>query len=277
MAVKSPNKAAGDAVLGYMPDDTPPVGAMLSLGFQQVLTMFPATVLVAILTKFDSDTRGGAALSVKSVTGKPIKFIGVGEKLDALEEFHPERIAGRILGMGDVVSLVEKAQETFDAAQVAKTQEKMAKGALGLDDFLGQLESMRKMGPMKSILKMIPGVGSALGDMDMPEEDLDRIRGMVHSMTPKERRNPEMIEASRRRRIAKGAGVDPQDVSGLVKQFVQMRGVMKQMAGLGIGGRLKMTQQLAKLGMMDGGIPKMKKGTTKYQPRKLERKKRRRR
>ncbi|HPM24512.1 MAG TPA: signal recognition particle protein [Phycisphaerae bacterium] len=231
----------------------------------------------AILTKFDSDTRGGAALSVKSVTGKPIKFIGVGEKLDALEEFHPERIAGRILGMGDVVSLVEKAQETFDAAQVAKTQEKMAKGALGLDDFLGQLESMRKMGPMKSILKMIPGVGSALGDMDMPEEDLDRIRGMVHSMTPKERRNPEMIEASRRRRIAKGAGVDPQDVSGLVKQFVQMRGVMKQMAGLGIGGRLKMTQQLAKLGMMDGGIPKMKKGTTKYQPRKLERKKRRRR
>jgi signal recognition particle subunit SRP54 len=231
----------------------------------------------AILTKFDSDTRGGAALSVKSVTGKPIKFIGVGEKLDALEEFHAERIAGRILGMGDVVSLVEKAQQSFDAEQVAKTQEKMAKGVLGLDDFLNQLESMRKMGPMKSILKMIPGVGAAMGDADMPEEDLDRLRGMVHSMTPRERRNPDLIEASRRRRIAKGAGVEPQDVSGLVKQFMQMRGIMKQMAGLGMGGRLKMTQQLAQMGMMDGAIPKMKRGTTKYQPRREERKKRRRR
>jgi signal recognition particle subunit SRP54 len=231
----------------------------------------------AILTKFDSDTRGGAALSVKSVTGKPIKFIGVGEKLDALEEFHAERIAGRILGMGDVVSLVEKAQQSFDAEQVAKTQEKMAKGVLGLDDFLSQLESMRKMGPMKSILKMIPGVGAAMGDADMPEEDLDRLRGMVHSMTPRERRNPDLIEASRRRRIAKGAGVEPQDVSGLVKQFMQMRGIMKQMAGLGMGGRLKMTQQLAQMGMMDGAIPKMKRGTTKYQPRREERKKRRRR
>jgi signal recognition particle subunit SRP54 len=231
----------------------------------------------AILTKFDSDTRGGAALSVKAVTGKPIKFIGVGEKLDALEEFHAERIAGRILGMGDVVSLVEKAQQSFDAEQVAKTQEKMAKGMLGLDDFLGQLEGMRKMGPMKSILKMIPGVGAAMGDADMPEEDLNRVRGIVHSMTARERRNPDIIEASRRRRIAKGAGVDPQDVSGLVKQFLQMRGIMKQMAGLGMGGRLKMTQQLAQMGMMDGGIPKMKRGTTKYQPRREERKKRKRR
>lgn len=231
----------------------------------------------AILTKFDSDTRGGAALSTKSVTGKPIKFIGIGEKLDALEEFHPERIASRILGMGDVVSLVEKAQEAFDAEQVAKTQAKMAKGALGLDDFLSQLESMRKMGPMKSILKMIPGVGSAMGEMDMPDEDLNRIRGIVHSMTPRERREPEIIEASRRRRIARGAGVEPQDVSGLVKQFVQMRGIMKQMAGLGIGGRLKMTQQLAQMGLMDGNVPRLKKGTTKYQPRREERRKRRRR
>ncbi len=231
----------------------------------------------AILTKFDSDTRGGAALSTKSVTGKPIKFIGIGEKLDALEEFHPERIASRILGMGDVVSLVEKAQEAFDAEQVAKTQAKMAKGALGLDDFLSQLESMRKMGPMKSILKMIPGVGSAMGEMDMPDEDLNRIRGIVHSMTPRERREPEIIEASRRRRIARGAGVEPQDVSGLVKQFVQMRGIMKQMAGLGIGGRLKMTQQLTQMGLMDGNVPRLKKGTTKYQPRREERRKRRRR
>ena len=230
-----------------------------------------------ILTKFDSDTRGGAALSVKSVTGKPIKFIGVGEKLDAIEEFHPERIASRILGMGDVVSLVEKAQQSFDAEQAAKTQEKMAKGTMGLDDFVVQLDGMRKMGPMKSILKMLPGVGAALGDIEMPDEDLDRIRGIVHSMTPKERKDPDLIEASRRRRIARGAGVEQQEVSGLVKQFVQMRGLMKQMAGMGIMGRMRMTQQLAQSGMLDGNIPKMKKGTTKYQPRKLERKKRRRR
>ncbi len=230
-----------------------------------------------ILTKFDSDTRGGAALSVKSVTGKPIKFIGVGEKLDALDEFHAERIAGRILGMGDVVSLVEKAQETFDAEQVAKTQEKMAKGAMGLDDFLVQLDSLRKMGPMKSILKMIPGVGAALGEMDMPEEDLNRFKGIIHSMTPKERQNPDLIEASRRRRIAKGAGVEPQDVSGLVKSFVQMRGMMKQMAGLGLGGRLKMTQQLARMGMADGFIPKAPKGSTRYNPQRDDKKKRRRR
>jgi signal recognition particle subunit SRP54 len=231
----------------------------------------------AILTKFDSDTRGGAALSVKSVTGKPIKFIGVGEKLDALEEFHAERIASRILGMGDVVSLVEKAQQSFDAEATAKTQEKMAKGTMGLDDFLTQLDGMRKMGPMKSILKMIPGVGAAMGNVDLPEEDLDRIKGIVHSMTPQERKNPDVIDASRRRRIAKGAGVEGPEVSGLVKQFTQMRGLMKQMAGMGMGGRLRMTQQLANMGMLDGGIPKMKKGTTKYQPRKTERKKRRRR
>ena len=231
----------------------------------------------AILTKFDSDTRGGAALSVKAVTGKPIKFIGVGEKLDAIEEFHPERIASRILGMGDVVSLVEKAQQTLDAEQIAKTQEKMAKGAMGLDDFLVQLEQLRKMGPMKSILKMIPGLGASLGDMEMPEEDLNRYKGIIHSMTPRERKDPEIIEASRRRRIAKGAGVDPQDVSGLVKQFTQMRGVMKQMAGLGIGGRLKMMQQLGRMGMLEGNIPKAPKGSTKYQPRRVERKKRRRR
>ncbi len=231
----------------------------------------------AILTKFDSDTRGGAALSVKTVTGKPIKFIGVGEKLDALEEFHPERIAGRILGMGDVVSLVEKAQQSFDAEAVAQTQAKMAKGQMGLDDFLTQLDSVRKMGSMKSILKMIPGLGNAIKDIDMPEEDLERFKGIIHSMTPRERRNPDLIEASRRRRIARGAGVEPQDVSGLVKQFMQMRGMMKQMAGLGLGGRLKMTQQMAHLGLTDGAIPRVKKGSTKYQPRREERKKRRRR
>ena len=158
-----------------------------------------------ILTKFDSDTRGGAALSCKAVTGKPIKFIGVGEKLDAIEEFHPERIAGRILGMGDVVSLVEKAQQNIDQEEALKTQERMAKGAFGFDDFLNSMEQVKKIGSMKQILKMIPGVGQALKDFEIPDEELNRMRGIVHSMTAKERRNPDIIEASRRRRIAKGA------------------------------------------------------------------------
>ncbi|MEP0847658.1 MAG: signal recognition particle protein [Phycisphaerae bacterium] len=231
-----------------------------------------------ILTKFDSDTRGGAALSVKAVTGKPIKFIGVGEKLDALEEFHAERIASRILGMGDVVSLVEKATEAFDQEQAAKAQEKMAKGVFGLDDFLTQLDSFRKMGPMKQLLKMLPGVGSALDQVEIGEEDLNRFRGMIHSMTPKERRNPDLIEASRRRRIARGAGVEPQEVSGLVKQFLQMRGMMKQMAGLGFGQRVKMAQVLGQMGALDGGrLPKLAKGSTRYDPRRNDRKRKRRR
>jgi len=231
----------------------------------------------AILTKFDSDTRGGAALSVKSVTGKPIKFIGVGEKLDALEEFHPERIASRILGMGDVVTLVEKAQQSFDAQQVARAQAKMAKGEMGLDDFLTQLEGLRKMGPMKQILKLIPGLGSAVGELDLPEEEIDRFRGIVHSMTPKERAHPEIIEASRRRRIARGAGVDPQDVSGLVKQFLMMKPMLKVMAGQGLGGRLKMMQQLGQMGALDGALPRVAKGSTKYKPQRETRRKRRRR
>ena len=230
-----------------------------------------------ILTKFDSDTRGGAALSVKHVTGKPIKFIGVGEKLDAIEEFHPDRIASRILGMGDVLSLVEKAQQQFDEKEALAQQEKMAKGTMGLDDFLVQLEKLRNMGPMKSILKMIPGVGSALNDLELPEEELNRFKGVIHSMTPKERRNPEIIEASRRRRIARGAGVQPQDVSGLVKQFIHMRPLMKAMAGQGIGGRMKMMSQLSQMGMMDGAMPKLKKGTTRYNPQRDKKRKRRRR
>jgi signal recognition particle subunit SRP54 len=231
----------------------------------------------AILTKFDSDTRGGAALSVKAVTGKPIKFIGVGEKLDAIEEFHPERIAQRILGMGDIVSLVEKAQQAMDAEQVAKTQEKMAKGQLDLDDFVTQLDGLKKMGPLKSIMKMLPGVGSMMGDMELPEDELQSLKGIVHSMTPRERKNPEIIEASRRRRIARGAGVEPQDVSGLVKNFLMMRPIMKMMAGQGMMGRLKMTQQLAQMGGMTGMMPKLKKGTTRYEPRRDDRKKKRKR
>ncbi|TWT43736.1 Signal recognition particle protein [Phycisphaerae bacterium RAS1] len=232
-----------------------------------------------VLTKFDSDTRGGAALSVKSVTGKPIKFIGVGEKLDAIEEFHPERIAGRILGMGDIVSLVEKAHEVIDQKEAEKAQQKMMKGDFGLDDFLAQLDGIRKMGPLKSILKMIPGVGGMLDQVNLPEEDMNRIKGIIHSMTPRERRDPDIIEASRRRRIARGAGVEMEEVSGLVKQFAQMRGMMKMMAGMGMGQKLAATKALGEMGMLDGsgGVPRVKKGSTFYNPRPTERKKRRRR
>jgi len=231
-----------------------------------------------ILTKFDSDTRGGAALSVKQVTGKPIKFIGVGEKLDALEEFHPERTAGRILGMGDILSLVEKAQETVNEEEAARAHEKMAKGQFGLDDFLTQLDSLRKMGPLKSLMKMIPGMGQMMEGIDLPEESLNRFKGIIQSMTLKERRNPDVIEASRRRRIARGAGVDPQEVSALVKQFSQMRGLMKLMSGMGMGQRMKMTQALTQAGAMEAGkMPKFKAGAVKFDPRQREQKKKRRR
>ncbi len=211
-----------------------------------------------ILTKFDSDTRGGAALSIKTVTGKPIKFIGVGEKLDAIEPFHPERIASRILGMGDIVTLVEKAQEQFDADAAAKAQEKMAKGKFDFNDFLDQLQAMRKMGPIKEILKLIPGVGSALKDLQIDENELNRVRGIIHSMTARERKGPDLIDASRRRRIAKGAGVDPQDVSGLVKQFSQMRDMMKEMSKMGLRQRMGLAGQLGKMGMMGGKLPQLK-------------------
>jgi len=149
-----------------------------------------------ILTKLDGDARGGAALSVKAVTGKPIKFIGVGEKLDKLEEFHPDRMAGRILGMGDIVTLVEKAQEQFDAEEAAKMQQKMAKGSFGFDDFLKQMQAVKKIGGMKDMLKMLPGVGSQMQDIDLDEIHLKRIEGIVHSMTAAERRDPDLIDSS---------------------------------------------------------------------------------
>jgi len=210
-----------------------------------------------ILTKFDSDARGGAALSVKSVTGKPIKFLGVGEKLDKLEEFHPDRMAGRILGMGDIVSLVEKAQEQFDADEAAKIQNKMAKGVFTLDDFLGQLRSMKKMGSMKDIIKMIPGIGSQIPSADIDDGEMVRMEAIIQSMTKKERKNPDLIDGSRRRRIAKGSGVDPQDVSGLVKSFLQMRSMMKQMANMGFMERMRFGSQMSQASMLSGKMPKV--------------------
>jgi len=230
-----------------------------------------------ILTKFDSDARGGAALSVKAVTGKPIKFIGVGEKLDALEEFHPDRMAGRILGMGDVVGLVEKAQQAFDAEQAAKMQEKMAKGRFNLDDFLAQMKQMKKLGPIKEVLKLMPGVGSQMDSMQVDDGELTRMEAIIHSMTPAERDDPSIIDASRRRRIARGSGAETQDVSGMVKSFGMAAGMMKQMAGMGTRDRMRFAQQMGQMDMLGGGMKFKVKQRSKRLTQKQRNKRRKKR
>ncbi len=209
-----------------------------------------------ILTKFDSDTRGGAALTVRRVTGAPIRFIGTGEKLDQMEEFHAERVAGRILGMGDVVSLVEKAQEQVSQEDAEKMAEKMAKGQLTMDDFLDQLRSLRRMGPMKQILGMLPGVGAALKDAEIDEKQLDRLEGIVHSMTPRERNDINLLNQSRRRRIARGSGTKIEDVNQFVKQFEMISRMTKQMAGLGMMGKVKAMKEMRSMAA-SGGVPGM--------------------
>ncbi len=212
-----------------------------------------------ILTKFDSDTRGGAALSVKTVTGAPIKFVGVGERFDAFEEFHPERMAGRILGMGDVVSLVERAQREVSEEDAEKLAQKMAEGRLTMDDFLKQLRSIRRMGPMKQLLGLLPGVGSALKDVEVDENQLDRLEGIVHSMTPAERDDIRILDKSRIKRISRGSGTVPAEVNKLTRQFEMMQKMTRQMAGAGAAGKLKAMRDLtsAKPGMMPGltGMP----------------------
>jgi len=211
-----------------------------------------------ILTKLDGDARGGAALSVKAVTGKPIKFIGIGEKLDNLEAFHPDRMAGRILGMGDVVSLVEKAQDQFSVEEAQKMQEKMSKGELTFDDFLKQMQSMKKMGGIKDLMKLVPGMGGAMAGMDIDDKEITRIEAIVHSMTKEERRDPDIIDGSRRRRISRGSGTDATDVSGLVKTFNQTRQMMKAMSGMGMMGRMKAMKQLGNMDMFGGKMPGLK-------------------
>ena len=217
-----------------------------------------------ILTKFDSDTRGGAILSVKSIVAKPIKFIGVGEKLDRLEEFHPDRMAGRILGMGDIVSLVEQTTQEFKADEAAKLEAKISKGNLSLDDFVGQMEKMTKGRSLKDLLKMIPGFGGMMRDteMNVDEGEISRLKAIVNSMTPRERANPKVLDASRRRRIARGSGTDPEDVSGLAKQFLQARDMMKAMSGLSMMDRMKMGSQLAQMSMQTGKMPTLKQSTS---------------
>ena len=189
-----------------------------------------------ILTKLDGDARGGAALSVKAVTGKPIKFVGIGEKLDKIEEFHPDRMASRILGMGDVVSLVEKAHEHFEVEEAEKLQKKMAKGSFDFNDFLKQMHAVKKMGGMKDMLKMMPGMAGQLDDMDFDDGEIRKMEAIVYSMTATERQGPDVIDSSRRRRVAAGAGVLPNDVSSLVKTFKRSRDMLKSVAGGAFGG-----------------------------------------
>jgi signal recognition particle subunit SRP54 len=203
-----------------------------------------------VLTKLDGDARGGAALSVKAVTGVPIRFIGVGEKLDKLEEFHPDRMAGRILGGGDIMTLVEKVasvQAEVDEAEQARQQERLARGEFTLQDFRSSLDQMKKLGSMKEILAHLPG-GLELPGLDSSEEEIHRLQGIIDAMTPDERRNPDKIDPSRRRRIAQGAGTEPSDVNHLLKQFQTMRPIMKQMASMGLRDRFKALTGLGKIG-----------------------------
>lgn len=182
-----------------------------------------------VLTKLDGDARGGAALSIKAVVNKPIKFVSVGEKLDALEPFYPDRMASRILGMGDIITLVEKAQRQVDEEKAKKLEEKLKKNQFTLEDFRDQIREIRRMGPLKEILSMIPGVGSAIRNVDIDEKELVKIEAIINSMTPEERRKPNIINASRKRRIAMGSGTTVQDVNRLLKQFEEMQKLLKQL------------------------------------------------
>ena len=186
-----------------------------------------------ILTKLDGDTRGGAALSIRSVVNKPIKFVGIGEKMEAIDAFHPARMADRILGMGDIVSFVERAQEQYDEAEARKLSKKIAKNQFGFDDFLNQIQQIKKMGNMKDLLGMIPGVGKALKDVDIKDDAFKHIEAIIQSMTPEERTNPQILNASRKQRIASGSGRNIQEVNRLIKQFDDMRKMMRMVQNSG--------------------------------------------
>ncbi len=212
-----------------------------------------------VLTKMDGDARGGAALSVRAVTGKPIKFVGVGEKLDNLEEFHPDRVASRILGMGDVVSLVEKAQAAISEEEALKLQEKLLKDKFTLSDFLTQLQQLKRMGGIKDLLGMIPGLGSKLKGMDVDEREMFKIEAMIQSMTPQERSFPEVIDGSRRLRIARGAGRSVRDVNELLKQFKQMLKMVGDFKKMGFFGKLKAMKNMPDIGELTGVTKKANK------------------
>jgi signal recognition particle subunit SRP54 len=228
-----------------------------------------------VMTKFDSDTRGGAALSVKSVTGAPIRFIGVGEKIDALEEFQAARIAGRILGMGDVISLVQKAKEQVSDEEAKELEAKIAKGQMTMDDFLKQMKSLRRMGPLKQIMGLLPGIGSALKDVHIDDKQLDHVEGMVSSMTTEERKTPGLLNHGRRNRIAKGSGQKPEQVAALVKQFTMISEMSRKMATMSAGDKMKAMQAMQSGnmgGMLSGmggmpGMPRMKGSTAMASPK----------
>ncbi len=208
------------------------VDAMTGQDAVNVAEQFAAVVDFdgVVMTKLDGDARGGAALSVKAVTGKPILFASTGEKLDQFERFHPDRMAQRILGMGDVMTLIEKAQSGYDETEAAELERKLRKSEFTLDDFLDQMRQIRKLGPLKNLLGMIPGIGAELRNVNIDERDFDRLQSIILSMTPQERRHPELIKGSRRLRIAKGSGTNVQAVKQLIKQFEQSRKVMRQVA-----------------------------------------------
>ena len=204
-----------------------------------------------VLTKLDGDTRGGAALSIRTVVTKPIKFIGTGEKMEAIDAFHPSRMADRILGMGDVVSLVERAQEQYDEEEARKLQKKIMKNKFDFNDFYNQIQQIKKMGNLKDLAGMIPGVGKAIKDVDIDDDAFKSIEAIIQSMTPKERTNPEILNTSRRQRIAKGSGTNIQEVNRLIKQFDQTRKMMKMVTGAGMKGMMKSMPGMP-------GMPKMK-------------------
>ena len=205
-----------------------------------------------VLTKLDGDTRGGAALSIRTVVNKPIKFVGTGEKMEAIDQFHPSRMADRILGMGDIVSLVERAQEQYDEEEARRLQKKIAKNQFDFNDFMAQIQQIKKMGNFKELASMIPGVGKALKDIDIDDNAFKSIEAIIQSMTPKERTNPELLNTSRRQRIAKGSGTNIQEVNRLIKQFDQTRKMMKMVTGN------KMTRMMANMPNIPG-MPKMPK------------------
>lgn len=205
-----------------------------------------------VLTKLDGDTRGGAALSIRTVVTKPIKFVGTGEKMEAIDVFHPSRMADRILGMGDIVSLVERAQEQFDEEEARRLQKKIQKNKFDFNDFLGQIEQIKKMGNLKDLAAMIPGVGKAIKDVDIDDNAFKGIEAIIKSMTPKERTNPEILNQSRRMRIAKGSGTNIQEVNRLIKQFDQTRKIMKMVTGTNMA---KMAGMMSKMKGMPG-MPK---------------------
>ncbi len=205
-----------------------------------------------VLTKLDGDTRGGAALSIRTVVTKPIKFVGTGEKMEAIDVFHPSRMADRILGMGDIVSLVERAQEQFDEEEARRLQKKIQKNKFDFNDFLGQIEQIKKMGNLKDLAAMIPGVGKTIKDVDIDDNAFKGIEAIIKSMTPKERTNPEILNQSRRMRIAKGSGTNIQEVNRLIKQFDQTRKMMKMVTGTNMA---KMAGMMSKMKGMPG-MPK---------------------